>query len=149
MGRESRRNRSRLADSARLGDDEAGDQIRILTRHVAIVIVEGEIEGMQNPPRRLACCEPAYKTISRLGAFIAKQAILRPVRDNHIEIWPDSVNSAQFIQHDSLGVIEDGGSNEFSVLIVGMHIIFVWVSARLTTVKGNKEHRHRSWAEAS
>ena len=39
MGRESRRNRSRLADSARLGDDEAGDQIRILTRHVAIVIV--------------------------------------------------------------------------------------------------------------
>jgi hypothetical protein len=29
-----------------------------------------------------------------------------------------------------------------------MHIIFVWVSARLTTVKGNKEHRHHLWAEA-
>ena len=56
---------------------------------------------MQNPLSRLPRCELPHKAILRLGAFIAKQAILRPVRDSYIEIWPDRLNSAQLIQDEA------------------------------------------------
>jgi hypothetical protein len=83
-------------------------------------------------------CEPANEPVMGLRPLIAKHAALHLVSNNHIEKVSEEVNAAQFVQDDSLGIVKYGGSDLFTVFIVGMHIVFVRVSLGLAPMKGDE-----------